>query len=131
MGKKIQVMIVDDQKSIRGFLRSIIESIGAEVVTEAENGEIAVKNYKLYKPHLVLMDINMPHMDGMEALIQIIKLNPKALVIMLTSLDSGDMIQQCIENGARNFLLKSNPPDEIASEIKESWADYVADLKAG
>jgi len=131
MGKKIQVMIVDDQKSIRGFLRSIIESIGAEVVTEAENGEIAVKNYKLYKPHLVLMDINMPHMDGMEALIQIIKLNPKALVIMLTSLDSGDMIQRCIENGARNFLLKSNPPDEIASEIKESWADYVADLKAG
>jgi len=130
MGKKLQVMIVDDQKSIRGLLKSIIENIGAEVVAEAENGLIAVEYYKIHKPHLVLMDINMPCMDGEEALTQIIKLNPKALVIMLTSLDSGDVIQDCIELGARNFLLKSNPPEEIAREIKETWADYVADLKA-
>lgn len=123
-------MIVDDQKSIRALLSSILQNLGADVVAEAGDGEEAIENYKQHKPHLVLMDINMPKMDGIEALQHIIKLNSKALVIMLTSLDSGDVVQKCIEYGARNFLLKNNPPDVIADEIKESWKDYVADLKS-
>jgi len=130
MPKKIQVMIVDDQRSIRALLSSIIQSIGAEVVAEASDGEEAIEAYKTHKPHIVLMDINMPKMDGMTALEEIMAINPKALVIMLTSLDSGDVIQQCIEAGARNFLLKNNSPDEIATEIKASWKDYIAELKA-
>lgn len=130
MAKKLRVMIVDDQQSIRSLLSQVITAMGAEVAAEADNGLVAIEKYKAHKPHMVLMDINMPRMDGVDALKAIIKLNPKALVIMLTSLDSGDVVQDCLALGARNFILKSNAPDLIISELKETWKEYLSDLKA-
>jgi len=65
---KIHVMIVDDQKSIRDLLRSIVEELGADVVSEACDGIEAVELFKKHAPDVTLMDINMPRMDGVAAL---------------------------------------------------------------
>ena len=129
MSDKINVMIVDDQRSIRALIHSIVTDIGAEVIAEAENGAQAIEYYRRYQPDIVMMDINMPQVSGIEALKIIMQLNPNALIIMLTSLDSHSVIQECIDAGAKNFLLKNNSPDQIASEIQEAWQDYLSELK--
>ena len=130
MSDKTKVMIVDDQRSIRTVIEHIVTGLDAEVIAEAEDGHQAVENYKKYKPDMVMMDINMPKMDGIEALKAIMEINPKALVIMLTSLDSHKVIKECVDAGAKNFLLKNISPEEIAEEIKESWQDYLSELES-
>jgi len=130
MSDQIKIMIVDDQRSIRTVISHIVTGLGAEVVAEAEDGEQAIENYKKFKPDMVMMDINMPKIDGIVALKAIMEINPKALIIMLTSLDSHNVIKECVDAGAKNFLLKNISPDEIAEEIKESWQDYLTELKS-
>ncbi|MDH5357786.1 MAG: response regulator [Gammaproteobacteria bacterium] len=130
MSDQIKIMIVDDQRSIRTVISHIVTDLGAEVVAEAEDGEQAIENYKKFKPDMVMMDINMPKIDGIVALKAIMEINPKALIIMLTSLDSHNVIKECVDAGAKNFLLKNISPDEIAEEIKESWQDYLTELKS-
>lgn len=120
-----KVLIVDDQRSIRGLLKAVLEQMGAEVVDEAGDGEEAIVKYRQHQPHMVLLDINMPKMDGIDALKGIMKINPKALVIMLTSQNTMEVINDCLEAGASNYILKNNPPDALAKELKETWADYI------
>jgi len=127
---KIKFLVVDDQKSIRGLLRSIIEGMGGEVIDEAEDGEQAVTKFQQHSPHITLMDINMPKKDGVAALKDIMFQNDKALVIMLTSQNSMGVVQDCLEAGARNFLLKDNPPEELLEKIKTTWSEYKRELKA-
>jgi len=127
---KIRVMIVDDQKSIRDLLRSIVEELGAEVVSEACDGIEAVDLFKKHAPDVTLMDINMPRMDGVAALQQIIELNSDALVLMLTSQNSMEVVKKCLTSGAKNFILKDNPPDILAAEMKATWSNCL-DLAEG
>jgi len=123
---KISVMVVDDQKSIRDLLRSIVEELGGEVACEACDGIEAVSLFKENAPDLTLMDINMPRMDGISALQQIMALNPDALVLMLTSQNSMAVVKTCLESGAKNFILKDNPANVMAAEIKASWPNGLA-----
>lgn len=129
MKRKVKVLIVDDQKSIRGLLTTLIDKLGGEVVGEAQDGEEAVTKFAALTPDIVLMDINMPKMDGIEALKRIIASDPKALVIMLTSQNTAEVVQECIAHGARNFLLKSNPVDVLYEELKSSWSAHVRELQ--
>lgn len=120
-----RIMIVDDQRTVRSLLKQIIESIGATVVGESEDGEAAVAQYQVLKPDMVLMDINMPKMDGIEALRKIMVLDPNAIVIMLTSQNTSEAVQDCILSGAKNFLLKANPRDKLIEELKSTWKKYL------
>jgi len=122
---KIRVMIVDDQKSIRDLLRSLVEELGAEVVSEACDGIEAVELFKKHAPDVTLMDINMPCMDGIEALQQIIALNSDALVLMLSSQNSIEVVKKCLTSGAKNFILKDNPPEVMAAEMKATWSSCL------
>ena len=119
---KIRVMIVDDQKSIRDLLRSIVEELGAEVISEACDGVEAVAQFKEHAPDVTLMDINMPRMDGVDALQQIIAIKSDALVLMLTSQNSMAVVKTCLASGAKNFILKDSPPDVMSAEIKDTWS---------
>ena len=118
MGNKKTVLLADDQSSIRSLIKTVVDSLGGEVVGEAENGSEAVSKYKLLKPDLVLLDINMPIMDGVEALGQIMAENPAAAVAMLTSQNTTEVIKKCAGSGAKYFVLKTSP-ESIAAELKK------------
>src|SRR5439155_10028349 len=92
----------------------------------AQDGEEAVTKYLELQPDLVLMDINMPKMDGVEALKRINASNPGALVIMLTSQNTAAVVRECLMHGAKNFLLKSNPAAVLYEELRTSWAAHSA-----
>lgn len=128
--RKVRVMIVDDERHIRNLIRVIVSSLGAEVVAEAGDGLQALEFYKQLSPDIVMLDINMPKMDGISALKEIIAINPRALVIMMTSLNAIDVVQECIDNGARNYILKNIPADDLSKMIGDTWGEYLADIRA-
>jgi two-component system chemotaxis response regulator CheY len=123
--EKIRVLIADDEDHIRRLLKTIFASMNAEVVAEAKNGQEAVDLYREHRPHIAMLDINMPVMDGKEALLQIKKDFPDALIIMLTSLSAMGVVEECLEAGASNYIRKDNPIGEIKKFVKETWTDYV------
>lgn len=125
----IRTMIVDDQQSIRHLLRSVVEELGAEVVAEAADGEEALKLFNEAHPHITLMDINMPRMDGVDALKRIIALDADAVVVMLTSQNSLDVVKECLAAGAKNFILKDNSPQVLAHEIRATWSEYIPEAQ--
>lgn len=106
----MRVMIVDDAVFMRVTIKKIVESEGFEIAAEAANGEEAVRLYKSEKPDLVLMDITMPEMNGLEALRLIREYDKNAEVIMISAMGQQQMVVQAIEYGAKNFIVK--PFDE-------------------
>ena len=100
------VMLVDDSKFMRNLLRKIIVSNGYYVVAEAGSGEEAVNLYKSHFPHIVLLDITLPNMNGVATLKEIKKINPNARVVMCSALGTQDLIIEALENGAEDFIVK-------------------------
>ena len=126
---KARVLICDDERHIRMLLSAIIKDLGGEVVGEASNGEEAIAQYETLRPHLVLLDINMPKLNGDKALERIMQIDPKALVIMLTAQDSADVVRKTLDLGAFNYILKGNPAPVIQQLIKEAWKDYLSEIQ--
>ncbi len=122
---KISTLIADDDDSMHQVLKVILPGIGAEVVGEAGDGQEALGLYVKHRPHLVLLDINMPKMSGIEVLQEIKLINPKACVIMLTSENSAETVKACIRSGARAYVLKTNPPEILAAGIADGWRGYI------
>ncbi len=100
------VMLVDDSKFMRNLLRKILVSNGYYVVAEAGSGEDAVNLYKSNLPHIVLLDITLPNMNGVATLKEIKKINPNAHVVMCSALGTQDLIIEALENGAEDFIVK-------------------------
>ncbi len=120
----MKALIVDDQASIRGMLKMLVSELKFEQILEAENGVDAVASYKENKPELVLMDINMPKMTGVEALGLIMEHDSEAVVVMLTSQDTVLVVRQCLEAGASHYILKNSPPPQILEQLKELMTDW-------
>ena len=95
--RKVHVLIADDEPHIRSLINLIVSSMGADVVAEAGDGEQALSLYKQFMPDMVLLDINMPKLDGISVLKKIMEINGRALVVMLTSLNTVDVVKECIE----------------------------------
>lgn len=129
--RKARVLIADDEAHIRSLLNLIVTSLGAEVVGEAEDGEQALSLYNQLKPDMVMLDINMPKLDGIKVLKQIMAINPRTLVVMLTSLNAIDVVKECIDSGAWNYVLKNTTAEELQKTISETWADYMTEISAG
>jgi len=122
--KKPKVLIVEDEDHVRRLLKSIMESMNCEVVGEAQNGKDAVVQYLRLKPNMMLLDINMPVKSGKKALAEILKKNPNAFVIMLTSLSDKETIEECMELGAAGFVRKDLPIEEIKEVIRKTWRAF-------
>ncbi len=127
--RKIRVLIADDEPHIRALLGAFVAQLGGEVVALAADGEEAIRLYEQHRPDLSLLDINMPRLAGDAVIARIMKINPEALVIMLTAQDSVDSVRQCVDLGARNYILKSNPAEKIFELIRDSWGEYVAEIR--
>ena len=112
-----RILIVDDAAFMRGSLKFIIEQAGHEVVGTAKDGREAIDLYLDLKPDLVTMDILMRDMDGLSALEAIIKENPKAKVIMVTTLGQQEKQETAGSLGARGYIRKPFKQTEIIDEI--------------
>ena len=104
MGKK--VLIVDDAVFMRMMLRDILEKNGYEISGEASNGYEAIEAYQNNPADVVTMDVTMPEMDGLKALIEIRKIDPAAKVIMCSAMGQQAMVMDAIKAGAKDFIVK-------------------------
>ena len=114
----ISVMVVDDHNLMRQGLRRILEEADIKVVVEAENGEQAVALSKEFETDVILMDIQMPVMDGIEATRIIKKTNKDATVVILTMHEEEQFLFEAIKAGAIGYLLKSRAPQELIQVIQ-------------
>jgi len=116
----IRVLIVDDQALVRAGFRMILDADGdMEVVGEASNGEEAVAEALRLKPHVVLMDVRMPAVDGIEATrILLGERGSDAKVVMLTTFDMDEYVYEALRAGASGFLLKDVPPEQLVAGIR-------------
>jgi DNA-binding NarL/FixJ family response regulator len=119
----IGVLIVDDQRIARAGLHSMLDGYpDIEVVGEAEHGLAGIKMVREHHPDVVLMDIRMPVMDGIEATKRIVAGEAPPQVIVLTTFDVDDLVYEALRAGAAGFLLKDADADEIAVAIREAVA---------
>ncbi len=118
-----KVLIVDDEAHIRKYTGLLLRSLGVPVILEAVNGQEGFEMFQREQPDLVLMDVNMPVLDGLEALKLIRALDPDAVVVMLTSLATRQIIDDAAGHGATYYLRKDTPRDEILAQLKQIFAD--------
>lgn len=118
-GTKIRVLVVDDHPPMRMGLVALIKSQpGMDVIAEASDGEEAIEVYDDVRPDIVLMDLRMPGMGGVQAILAIRKKYPDARVIVLSTYDLDEDIHRALQSGAKSYLLKDMPTEEIASTIR-------------
>jgi len=117
--KNIKILIVDDHEVVRDGLKNILLSLNnVAIAGEAANGEDAISFYDSLKPDLVIMDISMPGMNGIEAT-RIIKENdPNAKILILTMHDNQEYLNQIIRSGAKGFVLKNTDKEELLDAVK-------------
>lgn len=115
-----RVLIVDDTKTYRVLISGIIRKMGCEIVGEAEDGDQAVEMFKALAPDLVMLDIEMPRMHGIAALKEIIAHDANAKVIMCTTVDNYDIVDDCLANGAVDYIRKDRLeqiPDRVGPHV--------------
>ena len=115
----IRVLVADDQSLVRAGFRMLLggeEDI--EVVAEAANGLEAVEKAARFDPTVVLMDIRMPELDGLEASRRILAANPDARVLVLTTFDLDEYVYEALRAGASGFVLKDDPPEQLIGAIR-------------
>lgn len=118
MGKTI--MICDDAVFMRMMIKNILVKNGYTIAAEAENGVKAVEKYKEVSPDLVLMDITMPEMDGIEALKRIKAVDDNAKVIMCSAMGQQAMVIESIQSGAMDFIVKPFQADRVVEAVKKA-----------
>ena len=115
----IRVLIADDQALVRGGFRLILEAQNdIEVVGEAEDGEDALAQARDLRPDVVLMDIRMPKMDGLEATRRLLSGDAESRVLVLTTLDADEYVYDAMKAGASGFLLKDVRPEQFADAVR-------------
>ena len=119
---KPTVVIGDDEMHLRELFRIMMTSLNTDVAAVARNGQEAVDLYRKIRPHLLLLDINMPGKNGDEALEEIMGEFPHAFVIMLTSVTDLETVKKCLDIGASNYILKDTPISEMKEIIKKTWS---------
>jgi DNA-binding NarL/FixJ family response regulator len=120
-GAVLRVLIVDDHPLMRKGLADILNGVDdIEVVGAAEEGAAAIALAYAVKPDIVLMDISMPGMDGIEATEKIVEMDPRVRVVMLTSYSEREKITQALAAGAVSYLTKDAPPDAVIRAIRSA-----------
>jgi two-component system, chemotaxis family, chemotaxis protein CheY len=114
------ILIADDLSFMRMIQKEILTERGYTIVGEAADGREAVEKFKSLHPDLVLLDITMPNMNGLEAMRKIFLLDPKARVIMCSALGQQNLIVEAIKAGVKDFIVKPFKPERILSAIEKA-----------
>jgi DNA-binding NarL/FixJ family response regulator len=115
----VRVLVADDQSMVRAGFRLLLRSeADIEVVAEAANGLEAIEKTERFKPDVVLMDIRMPTLDGLEATRRILAADEGVRVLILTTFDLDEYIYEALRVGASGFVLKDDPPEQLLAAIR-------------
>jgi DNA-binding NarL/FixJ family response regulator len=115
----IRVLVADDQSMVRaGFQMLLSREDDIEVVAEASNGLEAVEKAARFNPSVVLMDIRMPELDGLEASRRILAADASARILILTTFDLDEYVYEALRAGASGFVLKDDPPEQLLGAIR-------------
>ena len=115
----VRVLVADDQSMVRaGFRMLLAEEPDIEVVAEASNGLEAVDKAARFRPTVVLMDIRMPELDGLEATRRILAADGKIRILILTTFDLDEYVYEALRAGASGFVLKDDPPEQLLAAIR-------------
>ncbi len=120
-----RILIVDDSKTSRKFLKNMLIGAGFEVVAEAVDGIDGVEKYKEFKPDIVTMDITMPHLDGIDAVTEIMRIDPDAKIIMVTAAGQKNNVVEALKRGAVDFVQKPFEAEVIVEVIKKAMEEDV------
>jgi len=113
---RIRVVLADDHPVVRDGLAAIVnQQADMEVVGEAGDGEEAIALYEQHRPDVMVLDLRMPRRDGVAVVQRVLEINPKACILIMTTYDGDEDIFQCLSQGAKGYLLKDAPRQEILS----------------
>jgi two-component system chemotaxis response regulator CheY len=121
--ENVRFLIVDDSVFARKNISQMVEKFGGQVVGEASDGVTAIQEYDRLLPDIVLMDITMPQMEGIEAAEKIVKNHPGARVVMVSSVGYQENIVAALQRGARHFVQKPVKPDVLYEVIRYVMRD--------
>jgi CheY-like chemotaxis protein len=116
---------------VRLYVRTVVASLGFEVIAEAGDGRQALELFEQHSPDLILLDLNMPIMDGVTTLKALRQKSEQVAIVMLTSLASLEVVEECLDLGADYHLRKDLPVSELRQELLEAWQAHVEDLQQG
>ena len=119
-------LIVDDSAFARRNLARMVESFGGKIVAEAADGAAALQQYTTHQPDLVLMDVTMPNVRGIEAVELIIAKHPNARIVMVSSVGSQDNVVAALQKGARHFVQKPVKPEVLYEVLRFVLADALS-----
>jgi two-component system NarL family response regulator len=115
----IRVVLADDHPVVRDGLAAMVnQQADMEVVAEAGDGEEAIVLYEQHRPDVMVLDLRMPKRDGVAVVQRVLEINPKACILIMTTYDGDEDIFQCLSQGAKGYLLKDAPRQEILSAIR-------------
>ncbi len=113
------ILVVDDAAFMRMMIKDVLTKNGYEVLGEAENGQKGIDKYKELNPDLVIMDITMPEVDGIQAVKEIKKMDPNAKIIMCSAMGQQAMVIDAIQAGAKDFIVKPFQADRVIEAVKK------------
>ncbi|CAK7042694.1 response regulator [Tissierella carlieri] len=113
------ILVVDDASFMRMMIKDILSKNGFTILGEAENGVKAIEKYKELNPDLVIMDITMPEMDGIQAVKEIKKINGNAKIVMCSAMGQQAMVIEAIQAGAKDFIVKPFQADRVVEAVKK------------
>src|SRR5215510_9194268 len=122
-GKKVRVLAVDDSKTMLAMMSAYLKGSDFELVATANTGAEALQKYREHKPQLVLLDVVMPEITGVEVLESILGTDTDACVVMVSSLGTEDTVQDCLRKGAKSFVQKPIKKDGMLATLKSVCQD--------
>ncbi len=123
------VLVVDDTKFMRKMLTDMLKQFGYKVVGEADNGRQAVQKFNELRPEIVMMDITMPEMDGIEAMREIRRIEPSAVVLICSAMSQQDLISDALKAGANGYVMKPFKPDKVHEVIRKNVVPHIQAFK--
>lgn len=114
-----KILIADDATFMRMMLKDTLSHAGFINLIEAKNGREAINLFKVEKPELILLDVTMPDMDGLRALEEIKEINPDVKIIMCSSMGQEEIVSECFEKGADDFIMKPFKPERVVQAVSQ------------
>jgi CheY-like chemotaxis protein len=122
----LTVLVIDDEAYFRKFVGRVLRNAQVPNLIEASDGTEALKLFQEHKPSLVLLDINMPHMDGRATLVALRKLSTTVPIVMLTSVSEEAVVEECVRQGASYFIRKDVPAGQLTEALHAALDEFVA-----